>query len=339
MTATPLWLARHPYSLALLMRWCNAWRRSRALRVAVVVAVAVLVGLASWPAAGAVGIAVSEHAPALFGAGVVLFATLTVRLRRRAQGERVGSWLAALPVASSAVVRAALRATPALLALELLLCAVLVAGRPPVRAAAMASIVLAAGSFAGFWAGWFLLRPQRDRTPPSRRAITRRPRAGWASHPTLAPLGFWAAALTRWWTRPKVSARWEALVLLSLPMGIAGATALAIAGAGLVLVYLACCQLAIARVAFAGSWWLGPTPVGAVRYAASVSALSLLKQATICALLLFAIDALGAAPALRTGIAAAIGWMLWCTLVSGMACAYALRHAAIAESRLHRWFA
>jgi hypothetical protein len=338
-----MWLVRRPYSLALLLTWRNAWRRSRAVRVAAIVAVVVPAGLTCWPAAGIVGAAIAANAPAVFGAGFVLFAVLAVRRRRRLEAERAGSWLGALPVVSPPIERAAVSALPALVALEWLLGAVLVAGivvgRLPPSTAGALLLVLAAGSVAGFWAGWFLWRPRRDPTPPSRRAVTRRARAGWASRPMLAPLGYWAAALTRWWTRPKISARWELAVLLALPMGISGAKALGVAGAGLVFLYLVSRLLAIVRVAFAASWWLAPTPIRPLRFAVSVTGLSLLQQAVICVLLLFAVDALGTALALRLGIAAVIGWMLGCILAGGAACAYALRHRSLAASRLHRWLA
>ncbi|MGH8149907.1 MAG: hypothetical protein ACRETB_08040 [Steroidobacteraceae bacterium] len=341
MTAVPTWLARRPYSLALLLTWRNAWRRSRAVRAAGGVAVVALAGLACWPAAGTVGDTLAENAPAVFAAAVILFAVLAARRRRRLGAERAGSWLAALPGVSPPIERAAVFALPALVALELLLGAVLVAAqasrRLPIGAAGALLLVLAAGGVAGFWAGWFLWRPRRDRTPPSRRAVTRRPRTGWASRPTLAPLGYWAAALTRWWLRPKISARWELLVLLALPMGISGAKALGAAGAGLVFLYLVSRLLAVIRVAFAASWWIAPTPIRALRFAVSVTGLALLQQAVICVLLLVAVDALGTTLALRPGIVAAIGWMLGCILVGGAACKYALRHRSLAASRLHRW--
>ena len=157
------------------------------------------------------------------------------------------------------------------------------------------------------------------------------------SHAGVSPLGYWPVAQTKFRDRPKIRARSLVLILLGLPLDVPAAVALATAGLWLVTLHLINLLLSVIRVAFAASWWLAPTPIGAIRFAAAVSHRALAGQITTCALLVGSTYAIGGTRVLHVALASVGGWLGAVCLVSAAACILAQRTHSLARSVLHRW--
>ncbi len=338
----PAWLAERPWLLVRAMSGRNALRRSspgRALGVLLVLALAAPAVPAVTGARDASVLArlLAGHPLEAFAGAAVVFAALAARRKRRLAAERTRSWVAPLPVREAPLERAAAGALVWLAMLEWLLVAATAAARWPPAAAAPLLLVVAAGAVAGFWAGWFAPRARRQTAPPrSSRARNRTARPRWASRAALTPLGFWPVARMRWWSRPRVAARWMAPLLLAVPMGTAAQAVLASAVAWLAGLYLLLLTLAVVRTAFAASWWLAPTGIGWMRFGAALAGVALAEQAVICTLALAAGYALAGPGPLAAASAAALGFGLLSAFAGALAAALALRPGRIASSWLQR---
>ena len=340
----PAWLAHRPSYLASLMTWRNVLRRSKAARwLGVVIAAACISpavpAVVGCPVSAATARTLAGQPGVLFTATAVLFALFASHRRRRLARERTGYWLAALAIRESALERTAIAALAWLGALEWPLTALMVAARLPAQVERVPLLAVAAGALAGFWAGWFVPRANRAARLRSTRAGRSRIRPRWATRPALTPLGFWAVAGTRWGGRPRVSARWAALVLLAVPMGVAGSVALGIAGAVVVGLYFVVLTSSVVRVAFAAAWWLAPTCLGPLRLAVSTAYLASLEQAGIGVLALCGCDVLGGPRALAAGGDAVGLALLSSMLLEALAARLALREGRIVTSSWHRWLA
>jgi hypothetical protein len=122
-----------------------------------------------------------------------------------------------------------------------------------------------------------------------------------------------------------------------MPLDIPGAVALAAAGAWLVTLHLINLVLGVLRVAFAASWWLVPTPVGAMRFAAAVSHRALAGQVYTCALLLGAVYATEGTRGLHSALVPMVAWVSAVCLVCATTCIFAMRTRSVARSVLHQW--
>lgn len=333
-------LTERPSSRARRLMWRNLLGRSRAARLLAaaaggLLAASVSVALVGARPAAVVAYPIAAHPVIVFAVVAVLFAVFASR-RRRLATQGAPSWLAALPIRDPPLERAALDALALLAALAWALGAVTAAARVPGRVVEASLVVSAAGAVAGFWLGWFVPRARRAAGRSASRSSGRRARAGWATHAALTPLGYWALGEARWRSRPGIMARWLAPVLLAIPMGSTGIVVIGAVAACLTGLNLVWDLLAIVRVAFAASWWLAPTGVGSVRFAAAGAHLALLRQAAICVLALAAVYVFWGARPLGIGAIVAGGWLVLNVVVGALAGAYALGSRSIAASRLQR---
>jgi hypothetical protein len=285
-----------------------------------------------------------------FGMLAVTTAALaTAMLRHRRQLSRVHhrNWLAALPSDLSLTARAALAPLPLGTAAVMLVMVATFAAGLPVQVPARLVLALTGGYLAAILLvaliarGRARARPpdsalQRVEPPASRYAVLPSDRRDWAGRPRLHPLADWPIAQARFWDRPKRQARSLFFLMTGLPMGIAGGVALALAATWLALAHLLNLLVAVVRVAFAAAWWLAPTPVGTLRFAAALSHRALGRQMIICALLVTAASAIPGAHAWPGALACAVGWLGVVLLVSALACALARGSPSVATSVLHQ---
>jgi hypothetical protein len=276
-----------------------------------------------------------------------LLASSILRRRQRLSRAHHRDWLAALPGDLSLTVRAALAPLPLGSAAVMLVMVAAFAAGLPVQAPVglllasvggyLAAILLVTLLMTGRARGWLPARAsQRVEPPQSRYAVLPSDRRDWASRVGLHPLGDWPIAQARFWDRPKRQARGLFFPMTALPMGIAGGVALALAATWLALVHLFNLLVAVVRVAFAAAWWLAPTPVGTLRFAAALSHGALRRQMIICALLVTAVAAIPGAHAGPGALACAAGWLGVVLLVSTLACVLARRTPSVAASVLHQ---
>lgn len=340
----PVWFAARPSFLTRLLMWRNAVRRSGLARL-----VAVLVGLvvlgpavpaatgsraASWLAYG-----FAERPLIEFVIPGVLLAVFAFRRRRRLAVLRTTSWLEALPVHESLAARTAVAALAILGLLEWWLAALMIAGRAPAGIAGAALLVVAAGGGAGFWVGWALPGSRSGVRSASQHSATRPPRAGWATRASLGPLGYWALGESHWWGRPRVLARWLVPVLLAVPLGSPARVVVGAIGACVISICLVLYLGAVIRVAFAASWWLVPTGVGAGRFAVATSYLALGREAAIGAVGLLGVYVLGEPRWVGRIALACAGWLVWSALTGLLSGWLALKTRHIAAASLHRFLA
>jgi hypothetical protein len=349
----PAWLRARPSLQVSWLKWRNAARR---WPLAALVLLLAFIGL------GALGrMEVAKRAlAALAGTPLVMFTitagiltAIILRRRRRLASVRYLDWLAALPCDLSPTAQAAVAPLPIWGAAILIIAVAAIAASLGFWSlisllAAAASGYLAAIAVVALVSIVAARRQTRRRSrqvigrrayesPPSHYAVVRRGRSDWATNAGLLPLGYWPVAQTKFWDRPKLRARSLVLVLLALPLDVAGGAALIAASAWLLTLHLINLLLGVIRVAFTASWWLAPTPIGTVRFSVAVSHRALAGQVATCALLVGGAYAIKGAPALRPGLLFAVGWLGAVCLVSATACAIALRTRSVARSVLHRW--
>ncbi|HEY6457616.1 MAG TPA: hypothetical protein VIY90_20245 [Steroidobacteraceae bacterium] len=289
----------------------------------------------------------------IFTITAVILTAIILRRRRRLTSARHRDWLAALPHDLSLTARAAVAPLP-LWGGAILIIAVAAIAANLGFSASISLLVAAAGGYLAAIAVVTLVRiveaktqtrrrsrqaigRRRYESPPSHYAVVLRGRSDWATNAGLLPLGYWPVAQTKFWDRPKLRARSLVLMLLAVPLDVAGGVVLVAACAWLLTLHLVNLLLGVIRVAFTASWWLAPTPIGTVRFTAAVSHRALAGQVATCALLAGAAYAIKGAPALHTGVLFAVGWLGAVCLVSATACAIALRTRSTARSVLHRW--
>jgi hypothetical protein len=273
--------------------------------------------------------------------------TLTVvmlRRRRWLARNRQHDWVAALPSDLSLTGRAALAPLPVWVGAVLAITAAVIIARLPLSVLIGLVLACSGGYLAAIAIVVLVLRDKAHRAGRlhSRRGSWRstagsRARPDWAAKTRLLPLGYWPVRQAKIWDRPKVQARSLLLLLLGLPLGTPGAVALAAATVWLTALHLIMLLLGTIRVAFAASWWLAPTPVGAIRFLAALSHGALARQIATCMLLVIAAYLIAGAPGLHTALASAASWLGVVCSVSAISCLVATRSTSIARSVLHRW--
>lgn len=301
----PRWIAARPHLASTLILWRNAYRyrRKRMLLRTAVIATA-CVGVAVLPPTGPILEWLGRNWAVTFVIVTCVFTLSTARHRQRATLEAARSWLASLPAAAPARLRVVVVAAVWLAAIVAF--AALASGVGAIDLAAFSRLAIssAAGAAVGLLAGWRLPRAGVG-APGFHHAIVRRPRARWASAPSLAPLASWPAAQGRIFSRPKRTAPILLLAMLAIPSslhGTAGQVALAVAGACVALFSLFALCAAAARVAPAAARWLAPTIVGKWSFIGALIWRVVLKQAVALAVLIFLASVIDARGALRVGV-------------------------------------
>lgn len=301
----PRWVAARPHLAGTLVLWRNAFRcrRKRMLLRAALIA-AGCVGLAVLPPTGPILEWLGRNWAVTFVIVTCIFTLSTARHRQRATLEAARSWLASLPAASPARLRVVVVAAAwltAIVAFAALAWGIGVIDRAVFPRLAIAA---AAGAAVGLLAGWRLPRAGVG-APGFHHAIVRRPRARWASAPSLAPLACWPAAQGRIFSRPKRTAPILLLAMLAIPSslhGTPGQVALAVAGACVALFSIFALCAAAARVAPAAARWLAPTVVGKWPFIRALIWRVALKQAVALAVLICLASVIDARGAIRVGV-------------------------------------
>ena len=164
-------------------------------------------------------------------------AVSTARRKTSVYRSLVDSWLAPLAAPSSVFIRMALAPLLQLVLLLLAIAVPVLAGSLS-RASAVTLWSAVCGAYvAGFVVGWLAPHDKSAGAPNFHYAAVRKPRANWAQAPGLEPLSYWAMGQARVSTKPNVTAGALLFVLMALPMGTGGETAIAIA-AGAWVVFL-----------------------------------------------------------------------------------------------------
>ena len=326
--------------LAGMLRFANRVRRMRLGWIAILAIVTTLAWLVSRPLAGKALVFLADRSVFGFLAAAVHAATSVARLKPRllADGER--SWLAALPARLPIASRIAFGFVVQLLAIAVLFASIAAVSTVAWSAARGAWLGVLGGYVAGGLFGWFpdLIFPGRSNGSAgsqdsagsrgamgSQYAIVRKVRERWAVAPGLSPLGYWAVARARALANPGVTARTLVIVLLGVPMGTPGEVALAAAAGWMAGLYMLMNLVATVRTAHAAGWWLAPTPIRFVRFAATLVSRALFIQVGVAGAAIIAVAAVERPLLISMACAAAVAWLLFFVGASTLACATAMR--------------
>ena len=342
----PSWLAARPSVRVLWLQGRNLWQR-RPLPVAAAACAFLALGALGRIRAVIYVIALAALSPrAVLVVAAVVAATLALRQRRRLSDDWHRHWLAALPGDVSLMVRTAVRPVALWLAAAALIVLLSLAAQLPAWVPARVIGYCACGVVLGvaLAAAFMAVSSRRGQTGRTARAL---PHSRYAAAPpaqcarregvSLAPLGSWPRAETQFRDRPTIRARSLVLLLLAVPMGVAAGPVLAAAAAWLIMLHLINLLVALARTALSASWWLAPTPLGPLRFAAALSHRMLGAQLLASALLIAIAYVVLGPESLRTVCVIAALWLAAVGVLGTAACAAALRTRSIAASPLHRW--
>lgn len=328
----PRWMAAHPHLSSRLLAWTNAYRyrRGRTFFPALLIIVGVGV-VAVLPPTGPILGWLGGNWAVTFVIATCVFTLSTARRRQHASIVAATSWLASLPVRNPVwmqVAMGALRWLAAFIALSVL---VLVIGKIDRSDFSRLAFATAAGAAVGLLGGWRLPRAGIG-APGFHYAIVRRPRARWASAPSLSPLANWPAAQGRFFSRPTKTAPILLLPLLAMPMGSPGQVALAVAGACIALFSVFTLSVAAVRVAFDAARWLAPTTVGKLQFTTALIWRVLLTQILVLAVLLLLTSTVYRQWALAVGMPLAAQYVCASLAAAIVAAFVACRRAGLGAS-------
>jgi hypothetical protein len=260
-----------------------------------------------------------------------IFTSSTARRRQRASIAAPTSWLASLPVRSPLwmqVTMGTLRRLAAVIALAALVWTIGGIDRPEFSRLALAT---AAGAAVGLVGGWRLPRAGIG-APGFHYAIVRRPRARWASAPSLFPLANWPAAQGRFFSRPKKTAPIVLFSMLAMPMGSPGQVALAVAAACMALFSVFTLSVAAVRVAFDAARWLAPTTLSKLQFTTALIWRVMLTQIVVLAVLLLLTSTVYWSRALAVGMPLAACYVCASLAAAIVAALVACRRAGLGAS-------
>jgi hypothetical protein len=280
----------------------------------------------------------SEHFVLAFVAAVVHAAMSIARRKARVTAQAENSWLSPLPHRPSIKMRLAFPLLVQLVVLGALCSGIAAAGSMTLPDAGTVFLAACAGFLVGSGGAWLIVRSHSAARTGSQYAFVHRVRERWASAPKLQPLSYWAIARARALNNPAVSAYTMVVVLLAIPMGTAGAVAVALAAGWMVGVYLVLNLTATVRSAFPAAWWLTPTPISHGRFALVLPSRTMLAQLVACVGLVIAISALDKPRWVHLSFVSAATWLALVAIVSLLACMLAMRPGTWLASRLHRRF-
>ena len=326
----PRWAARRPHVLTALLRWQNAYRRSRARALLIaLLALAMACGLAGIPQTGLVLAWLGSNIIVTFVLATCLFGLSVIRRRERAAVAAASSWLAALPAMSSISLRVVLGSCAQLLLVVFFAALTFLLGRLEASAAWRLALAAFGGAGVGSLAGWRLRSGRDDGAPGFHYAIVRRVRGHWATAPSLLPLSYWPAAQGRIFSRPKVISRVAFITMMTLPLGTPGQVALAMAAASIALFSIVSLSWAAIRVAFDAARWLAPTTLRRARFMAAMVWRVLLTQALSMAVMVFLACAIDLPRALRLGLVLGVGSLAVSLAAAAVACSWACRRVGL----------
>ena len=322
---------------AALLRSRNAYhlRRGRLCSIAALAVVAVVAMLVA-PPTGPVLAWLAGSPFIVFAVSACLFGLSAVRRQARLQADAASSWLAALPVTGSPLLRLLLGTGARLAPVVILVGLAWVAGRVTTAVAALLALVTAAGTVIGTLAGLRLLGGAARGSPGWHYASVRRARRRWATAPSLAPLSCWPVAQARIFSRPKMTSRVVLVALLSIPAGrydVPGQVAIAVAAGGITLMTLVSLSAAAVRVAGDAARWLAPTTVRLRSFVGAFVWRVAMKQAAMLASLIFLACAVDYPRALRVGAGVAVAFLALSCAVCSAACIWACRQAGLGAAR------
>jgi hypothetical protein len=329
----PRLLARRPHLVAALLRWRNAcrFRRGRALCIAALILGATLGLIIAPPTAPALQW-LGARGPIAFLISACLFGLAAVRRRARMQAEAATSWLSALPVRDSAVLRLVSRALAGTLAAACFVGLARLGGRVATATAWGLIAMTVAGALVGTLVGWRLQGRAARGSAGWRYATVRRARRRWATAPSLWPLACWPAAQGRVFSRPKTTSVVVLMVLLSIPSGQydpPGQVAIAIAAGTITLFTLFTLSVAAVRVAGDAARWLAPTSVRLRRFIAAFIWRVALKQTAVLAVVIFLACAVDYPRALRVGWLVSVAYVAISCAAAAAACVWACRQVGL----------
>ena len=328
----PGWLRARPFLLAGTVRWLNIQRRYRFLLPISIAPLLAAAALLTLPIAGHLLEAIAQNPFSLFvslGAGCAI---TTAHRRVRIQRSLVDSWLAPLSAPSSAFQRMLL---PPVLQVFLLTLAVAIpfaAGTLTWEGAKVVWLTIAAAYLVGSLLGWLAHGDKTAAAPAFHYVTVRRPRENWAQAPRLEPLSYWAIGQARVISKPKVAAKIALFVLLGLPMGannLIGQQALAIAAAGLVMLYVVSLFIGTVGAAFGAARWLAPTTLRYGQFARVLGYRVLLAQLWVWSWVVFLCYAAALPGALRAGLPLALSFVLLSCVVTLVTSRIAMKSAGM----------
>jgi len=328
----PRWMAAHPYLSSRLLACKNAYRyrRGRTLFAAALIFIGVGV-VAVLPPTGPILGWLGRNWAVTFVIAASIFLSSTARRRQHASIAAATSWQASLPVRSSVWMQVAIGTLgwlAAVIALSALVWAIGGIDRSDFSQFAFATTAAAA---VGLLGGWRLPRAGIG-APGFHYAIVRRPRARWASAPSLSPLACWPAAQGRFFSRPRKTAPLLLLPMLAMPMGSPGQVALAVAAASMALFSVFSLSAAAVRVAFDAARWLAPTTVGRLRFIGALTWRVMLTQILVLAVLLLLTATVYRRWALAAGVPLAVGYLCVSLAAAIVAALIACRRVGLGAS-------
>jgi hypothetical protein len=301
----PRWAAARPHLAGRLLLWRNAYRfrRRRTLAFAALIAVGCGAVVALPPTGPILGWLGGNWA-VTFVIATCAFALSTARRRQRAAIDATTSWLASLPPANP--VRLQIVAATAGWLAAIVAVTALVWATGAIDRVVFSRFVLAAaaGTIVGLLAGWRLPRAGIG-APGFHYAIVRRARDRWASAPSLSPLGCWAAAQGRVFSRPRKTAPVVLLAMMAVPSGLHGTPAgvvFAVVGVCMALFSVVSLSAAVVRIAFEAARWLAPTTVGWWRFTGALIWRAVLTQAMVLVVVILLAGAVAPQRALAVGV-------------------------------------
>jgi len=341
------WLDARPSVRVAWLAAGNALRRWPLAGLAALFAFGALVALGRVSAV-ARAIAAAAHAPGLvLPICTLIAAVLVVRRRRRIARQAHRHWLGALASDVAPMVRAASGPVALGLVVALWLALASALTRLPVWMPARLIAVGFAGAVIGValaaalaaLLAWRARRARADRGMGrrSRYSLSERPRAGWATHAALSPLGGWPLAEARFGDRPNIRARSLLLLLLAVPMNEPVGHILGAVFAWLLMLHLLNLLRTMVRTAVPASWWLAPTSLGPVRFALALCWRALAASAAVCVVLIALTYALGGPAPARTAVLAGALWLVVAGGLGVAVGALALAVGSKAERAVFRW--
>jgi hypothetical protein len=298
----PRWLQARPFLLAGVLSWSNFQRQHKALLPAAAALFLLCGGLLTIPIVGHLLELVAQYPVTPCVVLAAACAVATAHRKTVVYSSLVDSWLAPLAAPASIFIRMALVPVVQLVLLVVAIAIPAVAGSLTLASAVTLWLVAGAAYVAGFVVGWLASHDKSVTAPAFQYVTIRKPRANWAQAPRLEPLSYWAMGQARVSTKPKVTAGALLFVLMALPMGTGGETAIAIAAGAWVVLYLAALDVAAIRVAFTAARWLAPTTLRYVPFAVALGYRAVLAQLWTCGWVVFLTSAVALTGALRLGL-------------------------------------
>jgi hypothetical protein len=311
----PGWIRSRPFLLAGTLHWLNIHRRYPVLLPASVALLLIAGALLTLPIVGHVLEIVAQFPLTPFATLAVACTVSTTRRKTRVYASMVDSWLAPLAAPPSVVLRVLVAPALQLFLLLLAIAIPLVSGSLS-WAGAVALWATVAGAFVvGSLVGWLTRKESAASGRDFHYVTIRAVRTNWARAPKLEPLSYWAVGQGHVMAKPKVTARALVFVLLALPMGTGGETAIAVAAGAWVLLYVVMLAVAAGRVAFKAARWLAPTTIRYPRFTAVLGYRVLLAQLWTLSWVVFLTYAAAMPGALRRALPLSVS----CLVLSGVA--------------------